>query len=428
MRTTSNTNGFRHSGRGNACQGRKGEPGRDTGPTGRDACATPADSPNRTRAIRLMAPITCLAITIVLLAACGQAAIAPTPLNVTSGVTRVAGGSKWDSLLEGARKERSIVIYATLTSETRQAIAQSFKNRFDIEAEFVSGTGAELANKMLNERRGGLYLADIILTGSSSLVNYMKKEKLLDPIDSQLLLPEVLNAQLWQGGALPYVDKDHMIMTLVAQFNSGVVRNTDMVPANALSSFKDLLKPEWKGKLLMYDPSISGSGNNLLGAWVYGIWGLDATKEFLRGLVKQEIALTRDPQLGVEWIARGKYPIGMGTWPENTVALITEGAHIDYVKMSEGGFVTSGNGGLALPSQRPHPNASAVFVNWILSQEGQSIFARAFGSTSRRVDAPPSGVYPALIPDPSVKAYTEDEDGVLGRGALMSVAKEILVR
>ena len=30
-----------------------------------------------------------------------------------------------------------------------------------------------------------------------------------------------------------------------------------------------------------------------------------------------------------------------------------------------------------LPSQPPHPNAARLFVNWLLSREGQTVFQRA---------------------------------------------------
>ena len=50
-------------------------------------------------------------------------------------------------------------------------------------------------------------------------------------------------------------------------------------------------------------------------------------------------------------------------------------------------------GQLALMNRAPHPNAAKVFVNWLLSREGQSAFQRIISTpgeakNSRRIDVP----------------------------------------
>jgi ABC-type Fe3+ transport system substrate-binding protein len=44
-------------------------------------------------------------------------------------------------------------------------------------------------------------------------------------------------------------------------------------------------------------------------------------------------------------------------------------------------------GGIYVPAPRPHPNAAKVYVNWLLSREGQSALSLATGYPSRRLDA-----------------------------------------
>jgi ABC-type glycerol-3-phosphate transport system substrate-binding protein len=54
--------------------------------------------------------------------------------------------------------------------------------------------------------------------------------------------------------------------------------------------------------------------------------------------------------------------------------------------MKEGTYASSGHGNLVVLRNRPHPNATKVFVNWFLGPQGQEIFTRAMGQPTRRLD------------------------------------------
>lgn len=64
------------------------------------------------------------------------------------------------------------------------------------------------------------------------------------------------------------------------------------------------------------------------------------------------------------------------------------------VELKEGGTMTSGGGTISLIDKAPHPNAAKLFVNWLLSREGQLEFQRRNGSDSLRVDIPKQNVLP----------------------------------
>jgi ABC-type Fe3+ transport system substrate-binding protein len=44
---------------------------------------------------------------------------------------------------------------------------------------------------------------------------------------------------------------------------------------------------------------------------------------------------------------------------------------LDQSKWHEGGGSSAAGGTLGIPTRAPHPNAAKVFVNWLLSREGQ---------------------------------------------------------
>ncbi|MBI2934072.1 MAG: extracellular solute-binding protein [Chloroflexi bacterium] len=372
-----------------------------------------------------MLAIAAATLTAFLAIACQPAAFAPVqpwPSANEAGDWKI----RWDATLTAARDEGLVTIYATVSPEVRVAISKAFNRRFDIRTEFVTGTAAELTLKLLTEGQAGLYLGDVVLAGAAPLITSMKPEGLLAPVRPVLILPEVLDGKMWHGGTLPFADRGTMAMALTTQFNLGLIRNTAMVREESLASFNDLLKPEWKGKLVMFDPTVSGSGSNLVAAWVLGGWGMETTKEYLRGLVQQEPSLTRDQRLLVEWVAREKYPLGLGGGTGHVASFIRAGAPVQPVQTAEGGYVTWGPGGLGVPVKPAHPAAAAVFINWLLSREGQTVFSEAFGSPSKRVDVPDTGKYASFLPIPNAQVYVEDEEGALARGQIIRMAGEIM--
>lgn len=75
-----------------------------------------------------------------------------------------------------------------------------------------------------------------------------------------------------------------------------------------------------------------------------------------------------------------------------------------------------------------HPNAAIVFVNWILSREGQTVMAQAQPDQSKRLDVPVDFIDVARRMDPGVKYIDNDAEKYLSgasRMEMMRLAKEI---
>ncbi|NIO08407.1 MAG: extracellular solute-binding protein, partial [Deltaproteobacteria bacterium] len=170
------------------------------------------------------------------------------------------------------------------------------------------------------------------------------------------------------------------IMTyyMIMMYNSGKIKEKD-----AITSYKDLLNPAWKGKFAISDMRTSTSGY----AWLYAVRSVMG-KEFVDGMGKQNMLLVRGHSgirkkimSGEKWIApevresdvwraaKKKAPI-TGVWPSEGVPPIIYGTGI--VKRA------------------PHPNAAKVFMNWVLSKEGQAVAANLRGS-GRMDIKPPKG-------------------------------------
>ena len=76
--------------------------------------------------------------------------------------------------------------------------------------------------------------------------------------------------------------------------------------------------------------------------------------------------------------------------------------------------------------EAPHPNATKVFVNWLLSKEGSSLVAPAIGYPSARSDVPTDHFMPVLVPRPGdIRVEIEIDGWSLTKGKMQRAAAEL---
>jgi iron(III) transport system substrate-binding protein len=132
--------------------------------------------------------------------------------------------------------------------------------------------------------------------------------------------------------------------------------------------------------------------------------------DYIRQLFASGVVFTKDARQLLDWVARGQYPIALGPSELQAAELKSKGVQIELIEgeaMQEGGALTSGFGSLAVVNRAPHPNATRVYLDWVLSKDGQTDWSRSSGYPSRRLDTPTDHLLATLIPRPGVK-YRED--------------------
>ncbi len=338
-----------------------------------------------------------------------------------------AAGSKWDAVVAGAQKEGTVSVYTTWAGPSRVALVKAFKDRYGINAEFTSfGRGAEFIVRAQAEKAAGINNADVYGFGSSTLLVLAKPAGLLGAVEPVLMLPEVTNGAMWRGGAVPFLDKDRRAIGMSGNVMPYVSINTELIDSKNFTSYKDLLKPEYKGKVTMNDPTITGAGSGFLAHLAYHIWSEQEAIDFVKQLIGNGAQVMRDQRLQAEWMARGRNPVALALDPNSFAELLNAGAPIARASLKEGVLMATGDGSVGLPTTSPHPNAAAVFLNWLLSKEGQSVYYKGAGAVSKRLDVPPEGFNPNLLPGPQEKLFTDAEEFILKRGALVETARKAL--
>lgn len=322
-----------------------------------------------------------------------------------------------------------MTIYNNWGSEVRTALSRAFIEKFGIQVEFVVfSRSEESVVKIQMEKRAGMYIADLFSGAGPTQVVVMKQAGLLGQIEPLLILPEVTDPRVWTGGTLPFVDKDKQVIAMSVVMQRSVMYNTDLIKKGELTSYRDLLKPQYKGRMTMNDPTVAGNGLSWMAFLARRVWGLEEASDFLTQLVKQqEVVILRDQRLQVESVARGKFAIGLAAGTASFAEFVSVGAPLDAAIVKEGAYSLAGSGGFAVPNKFAHPHAARIFVNWLLTREGQTVFARIFGSPSTRSDVSREGINPIFVSQPGEKLFFDDEEMMTFRSETMArVSREII--
>jgi iron(III) transport system substrate-binding protein len=180
------------------------------------------------------------------------------------------------------------------------------------------------------------------------------------------------------------------------------IYHPDQVSPNEFTSWRDLLDPKWRGRVVMRDPRGSGGGLGFAVLWYFAD-GLGP--DYIRQLVANDLVISRDDTQILDWVGRGQYAIGIGQGNTQMADYFKRGIRmgaLDAAQLKEGSYITPGNGNLAVLANPPRPNALKVYLNWLLSPEGQLTWSRAVGFPSQRRDVATDHVMSVYVPKDGV--------------------------
>lgn len=325
----------------------------------------------------------------------------------------------WQKALAEARKEGELSVYTSGLVQVLPKIAKKFKETYGITVSaLTAGSPSELMERIPRESQAGIFNVDVTLAGRNLPISLMSKG-LVRPLNDIIILPEVLDGNKWVQGTLPFFGSNYQVW-FAGGINSGIWRNTELVQENEIKEYSDLLKPQYKGKIVFVDPTIIGGGSIWFRNY-YPVLG----KDFMEALVRQEPLLSRDRRLSVEWLARGKYSLLLGGSLEETLHFKGLGAPIKSVETKEGEFIHAGVNSIAMASTPAHLGAARVFINWILTKEGQTLYSEGLLVPSFRADTPTAHLDPATIPKRGKNYFTDPPEILAKSEEYLASAKQI---
>ena len=289
---------------------------------------------------------------------------------------------EWEKTVEAAKKEGKVVVSIPSSGELRRGIEKVFKQRFGIDAELNTGSAASIVGKIRQESKSGAPYFDLHMGGGESMITGLLAEGVLAPLEPTLILKDTKDPNNWWGGHI-WLDnaKRHIYASQAYQVEL-IWCNTDIAKPEEIRSLTDLLNPKWSGKIGYLDPRTPGAGSSM---WSF-LWKLKG-EDYLKKLAGQKLFLSRDQRVLAESLARGKIALVAGLSYYSFLPFAKAGLPVKSVAISRDEiYVSGGSGNVAIIKGAPHPNATKVFINWFLGQEGQEVYSRAMGQATRRLD------------------------------------------
>src|SRR5215467_11764200 len=282
-------------------------------------------------------------------------------LQTAADLAKYLGADRERLLYEGAKKEAKLVWYTSLTPY--KEIAKTFESRYPgVIVEPYRAPATNLAMRILGEAQARRYIADTIETTQGALM-LLRDNKLLLPYASPHLADYPEGSKEKAPGGLFFTAVDRESYPGIG-YNFNAIREPDVA-----KSFDDLLRPALKGKI-----GISGEeiGNRVIGAI------LKAKGEgFIKRLAAQDIKMYGLPALGLnELVVSGEVPLTFTAIDSNIRLAAARGAPVAWLGPD---LVPVNSGSVAVLTHTPHPHAALLFIDFLISPDGQKIFGEKFG-------------------------------------------------
>jgi iron(III) transport system substrate-binding protein len=296
-------------------------------------------------------------------------------------------------LIEAAKKEGKVVWYTAIDLAVAEKIAETFKAKFSGIEVRVERTGAErVFQRIGQEYASGVHAVDVVNSSDASHLLTWKRQDLLLPY-----VPEDV-AKHYKP---EHRDADGTYAGFRATL-SPIAYNTKQVKAeDAPTSFKDLLDPKWKGKIVKAHPGYSGT---ILTATFEMV--RDIGWDFYENLAKQNIMQVQSATDPPKKLSLGERSVMADGTEYNVFLLKDAGQPVDTIYPTEGTpFVIGPNG---IFKAAPNPNAAKLFQNYCFTPEAQAIIIEVGGLRSLHQEVKEK---PGRKPLSDIKLMKEDAEG-----------------
>ena len=279
--------------------------------------------------------------------------------EILSPLSKLPPAERQRRLIEGAKKEGEVVLYSSSGIEEIRSITKAFAKKYpSVRIRFVKQGGSQLFNVAVMEFKAQKYLADVYWAGVSTLGPMVKDEK---SMLARYLSPER------QAVADEYKDREGYWTTTRISV-SIFAYHAKTVPAEKVpKTFSDLFDSFWKGKLAV------DTNPGRFPLLLVERMGWAGAESYLKKLSQQDLKIHRGRSARMQLILAGEILGSLDINADNIVEMQLQGAPLEYAMMDPTLLSLTS---IAMSQKSPHPQAAALFYDFILSREGQEELSR----------------------------------------------------
>ena len=279
---------------------------------------------------------------------------------MTAGLARAQEVSA--ELIAKAKQEGKVVYYTDLiVDQIVRPLVAGFEAKYGVKVEYARADSQANLLKLMGEHKAGSMQADVFATTSG-----------LKPL---LEVNAVMKTQLEGAKALPPEFKDPNGYWVAANYYVMTPAvNTDLVPEkDRPKTFEDLLDKKWADKIVWKQNDTSG-GPGFIGH-VLSVMGEEKGMAYLRKLREQRIkSVGASARAVLDQVIAGEYPLVLQIFNHHSALSAKKGAPSQWLKLEPVMVQTELH---AITAAAPHPNAAKLFLEYMISKEGQLIFQKA---------------------------------------------------
>jgi iron(III) transport system substrate-binding protein len=296
-------------------------------------------------------------------------------------IYRYRGADRDARLVERAKQEGTMVLYTSLAPTESKPLAEAFEKKYGVKVELWRALSDKVVQRVITEGQAKRNAVDVVETNGPEM-EMIAREKLFSTFDSPYLadLPPqaVPKHHLWMPDRLNF---------FVVGFNTDKVKRSE-IPA----TYEGFLDPKWKGRL-----GIEATDSEWMGA-LLAEWGEARANDFMHKLAAQQPSLRKGHVLLAQLVASGEIPVALTMYQANVLSLKKKGAPIDFVPVQP---VVARPQGIGVAKDAPHPAAALLFVDFVLSPEGQKLYESMGRVPSSMKVRSELNNFPFVMTDPS---------------------------
>jgi ABC-type Fe3+ transport system substrate-binding protein len=336
---------------------------------------------------------------------------------------------EWKALQERAKGQTMMVTHQP--NDSIVAILNEFGKRFGIKVDTMVARPSATLSRVQTEQRAGQYLWDLWWAGTSTMVNVAVPGGMLEKIEPFMMLPDVKDPATWRHLDFVYADVGRHVYVDINETNYAILRNVKVLPEVKIETADDFLNPKLKGKISSRDASTPNYGTFAL-ATLYRDKGADFLTKLLNA---QEVRVFENPQQMESALVRGQHAVSIGLESGIYEQCRRDGGCRDIEQMKQFQIATSW--GMSVPKNPPHPDAVKLWLNWIMSKEGQETKVRLWpvnndtGSLSMRKDVQPAPGHEKFLPDfskPQNYVFVSHDKGSKEIDAVTKIFKDYMAK
>ena len=268
-----------------------------------------------------------------------------------------------DARVEAAKKEGKVVWYTSLVLPSAERVAKLFEAQYPGIKVEVHRTGSQrILQRVMQELQANIKIVDVIHTSDAGHFVLLKEKKLLAAYTPA-------GVEKFPAG---FKDKDGYYFGLRATVNVITYNTKAVSAADAPKTWKDLLDPKWKGKMVTAHPGYSGviATHVLALEHVLG-W------DYFKQLAQNKPMIVQSANDPPTTVASGERVVGVNGGEYSAYQLKKKGNPIEIVYPKDGvPLVVSPT---AIASFAPHPNAAKLFTDFTFTRECQQVMADSEG-------------------------------------------------